>query len=74
MSSLTRRIAPFAAGFTLALAVSAAPASAAGRAVPQSCVIPSGVYGIVDSTGALVAILIVYPDCRTEIFKKQEPS
>lgn len=63
-------------GAVVALALGAAPASATQpERVPRvgDCLLPPGVYGITDSRGNLVGILIVYPDCRMEVFRKQEP-
>lgn len=64
------------AAAAIALAIAAPHASAAAVApVPvwaRACVLAPGVYGITDSTGKLVGILIVYPDCRTEVFTKPE--
>lgn len=73
MRSISRGIARLVAGAVLGITMGIAPASAA-VSFAQSCVLLPGVYGIMDSSGTVVAILIVYPDCRTEIFKKQEPA
>lgn len=55
-------------------AFAAAPAQAmrvAEAGVPGvQCVFPPGVYGIVDSSGTLVGLLIVYPDCRMEMYRR----
>ncbi|HEV3052330.1 MAG TPA: hypothetical protein VGX50_18610 [Longimicrobium sp.] len=60
-----------------AIGIVSAASPAAGAPPPPvttaaQCVLEPGVYGIVDSTGTLVGILIVYQDCRIEVFKKEE--
>jgi ABC-type sugar transport system substrate-binding protein len=73
---IMRRFTRAVLGAAVALALVAAPAAAAQpERVPvmDDCLLPPGVYGITDSQGNLVGILIVYPDCRMEVFKKQEP-
>lgn len=59
---------------TVALVAASAPASAAElrepAAVASPCVLEPGVYGIIGSNGELVGILIVYPDCRLEVFRR----
>jgi hypothetical protein len=65
------------AGVAIALAFAAAPASATALSAPApapaaACILDPGVYGITDSTGTIVGILIVYPDCRMEVFKRPE--
>lgn len=71
---IMRRFARTLLSVALALAPGAAPAAAPPeRLAAADCVLPPGVYGIVDSQGNLVGLLIVYPDCRMEVFKKQEP-
>ncbi len=63
-------------GAALALAFGAAPAAAAPlvpAAATAQCVLEPGVYGIIDSGGRLLGILIVYPDCRLEVFRRVEP-
>lgn len=68
----------FIQAFAVAVAAvgfAATPAAAAPVVAPApaaQCILAPGVYGIVDSSGTLVGILIVYPDCRIEVFKKQE--
>lgn len=72
MRSITRALLVAA----VAVALGAAPVAAAQPervSVVDDCLLPPGVYGITDSRGNLVGILIVYPDCRMEVFKKQEP-
>lgn len=62
----------FAAAISIVLA--AAPSVAAPIAeasVPAQCLLQPGVYGITDSSGQLVGLLIVYPDCRMEVFRRQ---
>lgn len=54
-----------------AVGPAAAAASVPGLTVVQ-CILEPGVYGIMDSGGRLVGILIVYPDCRMEVFRKVE--
>ena len=73
MSAVLRMLFRMVAGVALALAVSVAPASAAVRPLAEPCLIPPGVYGIVDSSGNVVGLLIVYPDCRMEVYRPQEP-
>lgn len=67
--TLIRAVAGAALGF--ALSVAPAPA-AASPLVPSSCLLPPGVYGITDSSGTLAGILIVYPDCRMEVYTGQK--
>jgi hypothetical protein len=74
MRMLGRIVAQGLVAATLA-ALAATPARAAARAVEAGapavqCVFPPGVYGIVDSSGTLVGLLIVYPDCRMEVYRK----
>jgi hypothetical protein len=73
-----RRAIRVLTGAAVALGLGAAPAPAAILPGPMpaadDCILPPGVYGIMDSQGNLVGILIVYPDCRMEVFKKQEPA
>jgi hypothetical protein len=62
----------------MALGPGAAPAAAADPAdrvavAADDCILPPGVYGITDSQGNVVGILIVYPDCKMEVFKKPDP-
>lgn len=73
---IMRRFARALPSAALALALGAAPAAAVQpeRAPGADCVLPPGVYGIVDSQGNQVGLQIVYPDCRMEVFKKQEPA
>lgn len=61
-----------AVGAAIALVSAAAPASAAASSspAPAACLLAPGVYGITDSSGGLVGILIVYPDCRMEVVKR----
>ncbi|HKP77058.1 MAG TPA: hypothetical protein VJT67_16120 [Longimicrobiaceae bacterium] len=58
----------------VAVVAASAPASAATlrepAAVAGPCVLEPGVYGILDSQGEVVGILIVYPDCRLEVYKR----
>jgi hypothetical protein len=75
MHSVRRTFMRSFAAAAIALAFAAAPASAAAPSVPAptpACVLEPGVYGITDSTGKLVGILIVYPDCRMEVFTRPE--
>lgn len=72
MIPIPRTIGRLVAGAALGLALSVAPAAAAEtRLAGSSCVLPPGVYGITDSSGTLVGILIVYPDCRMEVYTGQ---
>jgi hypothetical protein len=58
-----------------AIGFAASPAAAAPvaevLAPPVQCLLPPGVYGITDSNGELVGLLIVYPDCRVEVVRRQ---
>ena len=54
-----------------AVGPAAAAASVPGLTVVQ-CILEPGVYAVMDSGGQTVAILIVYPDCRMELFRKVE--
>jgi hypothetical protein len=74
MNSVRRIFMRSFAGAVIALALAAAPASAVSSAPARTlaCTLEPGVYGITDSTGRLVGILIVYPDCRMEVFTKPE--
>ena len=76
MRTLSRILARGAACAALAIAFAAVPAAAetapaSGIEIPAFCPLEPGVYGLVDSTGSLVGILIVYPDCRMEVFRRQ---
>ena len=75
MSRLTRMLVRATAAATLGMALATAPGTAEAspvvRVSPASCPLDPGVYGIIDSSGQLVGILIVYPDCRMEVFRKQ---
>jgi hypothetical protein len=76
MISLPRTILRVFTAAALGVAFAGSPASASTRPLHASavdCVIEPGVYGIVDSTGTLVGILIVYSDCRMEVYRRQEP-
>lgn len=76
MISLPRGILRMFTCAALALAFTARPAAAStgSPAAPAAaCVIEPGVYGIVDSTGSLVGILIVYSDCKIEVYSRREP-
>lgn len=74
MRMLGRIIARALVAATIA-AFAAAPAQAApvmeAGAPAVQCVFPPGVYGIVDSSGTLVGLLIVYPDCRMEVYRRR---
>ncbi|WP_420130489.1 hypothetical protein [Longimicrobium sp.] len=61
-------------GAAIALVFAAAPALAAAPSspAPAACLLTPGVYGITDSSGGLVGIPIVYPDCRMEVVKRPE--
>lgn len=75
MNSRRRTFIRSAAGAVIALAFAAAPASATAPSAPApaaACVLDPGVYGITDSTGTIVGILIVYPDCRIEVFTRPQ--
>lgn len=74
MRTLARRVFRGMLAAVAATAFAAAPAAAAPPVpVTAQCVLDPGVYGIVDSGGRLVGILIVYPDCRMEVFRRVEP-
>lgn len=51
-------VAPFSTS-----SVHASPVAASSA----QCILPPGAYGIVNSRGELVGMLIVYPDCTTGI-------
>lgn len=68
-----RAVARFVAGACIGVALSVTPVSAEASPLPSQCLIPPGVYGITDSEGKLVGLLIVYPDCRMEVYKPREP-
>ena len=73
---MMRRFMQGVFGCALFLAFAVAPAAATPTvpaAATAQCVLQPGVYGIIDSSGKLIAILIVYPDCRLEVFKAAEP-
>ena len=70
---LLRTVVRLVAGACLGVALSVAPVSATASPLAPQCVIPPGVYGIVDAEGNLVGLLIVYPDCRMEVYKPREP-
>ena len=78
MSVRSRRLMRVVLGVVVAVMTHAVPghadrpAAIHERAAAQ-CVLEPGVYGIVDTSGSLVGILIVYPDCRLEVFRKVEP-
>lgn len=72
MIPVPRTIVRLVAGAALGLALFVAPAAvAASPPAESSCVLPPGVYGITDSSGSLVGILIVYTDCRMEVYSRQ---
>jgi hypothetical protein len=71
MIPIPRTIVRVVAAAALGFALSVAPAAAAASPVVLSCLLPPGVYGITDSSGALVGLLIVYPDCRMEVYPRQ---
>ena len=62
-------------GAALFLACVTTPAVAATPPVPVAtaiqCVLEPGIYGVLNSAGELVGILIVYPDCRMEFKRAQ---
>ncbi|HEU4881472.1 MAG TPA: hypothetical protein VFT45_04480 [Longimicrobium sp.] len=71
-----RKIMQGLSGAALALAFAATPVAAAPlvpAVATAQCVLEPGVYGIIDSGGRLLGILIVYPDCRLEVFRRVEP-
>lgn len=70
MLSIRRTLARSIAAAALGVAMTAAPAAASPTAPAAQCLIAPGVYGIVDSTGKVVGLLIVYPDCRMEVYKR----
>lgn len=75
MNSIRRTFIRSFAAAAVAIALAAAPASAAASSVTArtpACVLEPGVYGITDSTGKIVGILIIYPDCRVEVFTRPE--
>ncbi|MBB4639231.1 hypothetical protein FHS01_005298 [Longimicrobium terrae] len=51
----------------------AAEISSAAAGASQ-CVLQPGVYKIIDASGNLVGVLLVYPDCHTEIIKAVDNS
>lgn len=68
--AMMRGVAAAAAG-VLFLSAPAAAARAAETAAPAAqCVLAPGVYGITNSDGELVGLLIVYPDCRIEVYRR----
>ena len=68
MTSPRRLITAMLIAVSVLAPFSAHPALAApADAVPVQCILPPGAYGIVNSRGELVGMLIVYPDCTTEI-------
>lgn len=72
MIMIPRTMVRAVAGAALGFALSVAPATAAASPlVLSSCLLPPGVYGITDSSGAVVGLLIVYPDCRMEVYPRQ---
>jgi hypothetical protein len=54
-----RAVVRLITGVALGAALSVAPVSAAVSPLVAECVIPPGVYGIIDSEGKLVGLLIV---------------
>jgi len=62
-------------GIAVGLAFAAAPALAATPLVPVAsaieCVLEPGIYGVLNSAGDMVGILIVYPDCCMEFKRAQ---
>lgn len=68
-----RTVVRLVAGACLGVALSVTPVSAEASPLVSQCLIPPGVYGIIDAEGDLVGLLIVYPDCRMEVYKPQEP-
>lgn len=68
MHSMPRRFVRRVAGAILGFALALAPAAAA-RPLPLQCLLPPGT----DSSGKVVGLLIVYPDCRMEVYKPQDP-
>lgn len=59
-----------AAACTAFVATPVAAAPLAETFAPAQCLLQPGVYGITDSNGALVGLLIVYPDCRMEVYRR----
>lgn len=75
MSTIKRILLRASVCAAAAVAFTASPAAAApGPFRTESaafCPLMPGVYGIIDSTGQLVGILIIYTDCTMEIIRKQ---
>ncbi|HST58865.1 MAG TPA: hypothetical protein VLK84_09260 [Longimicrobium sp.] len=74
MRMLQRLVARGLVAAAACTALAAAPAAAAPVAdtfaPAMQCLLQPGVYGITDSNGALVGLLIVYPDCRMEVYRR----
>lgn len=63
-------------GLALGIAFTASPSAAAIPSTPITaslqCVLEPGTYAILNSKGEFVGILIIYPDCRIEVYKAKE--
>jgi hypothetical protein len=71
MTALRRFLAGAVAGASMLVAIAATPASATpvreAHAEAMECILEPGVYLIMNSKDEFVGVLIMYPDCRTEI-------
>jgi hypothetical protein len=69
---LMRRALAFALGIAVTVTPAAAAAPPTSISEPIQCILEPGTYAILNSKGEFVGILIVYPDCRLEVYKAKD--
>lgn len=67
-----RGMVALALGMVFITAPAAASTPSLPAAVSAQCLLEPGTYAIMNSRGEFVGILIVYPDCRMEVYKAKD--